>query len=138
VREHYWDKILKYLDGGEQNFVAVCKDSRTSASARGRLFENLVIMASLNPSRQPKLQLDDGKSVILPHISKFLEGSELPQVPEVPMTYIPENENFPAIDFILSFKDFIVAVQVHTSSHRDVLEDFEIMCEEAKRGKEIL
>jgi hypothetical protein len=52
--------------------------------------------------------MGDGKSVTFPATSKFLKGNKLPEVRDAPMAYIPENENFPAIDFILSFKDSIV------------------------------
>jgi hypothetical protein len=132
VREHFWTDLRKYFDEEEQKYVAMIRNPRTHARARGCLFENLVIVASLNPSRTPRLNLDDGTSVAFPIHFEFFQGSKLPELADVPKTYIPANENFRAVDFIWRFKDSVVGVQVHTTQdHRDVLNNFEEMCETA-------
>ena len=45
--------------------------------------------------------------------------------------YVPENSNFPAIDLIWKFGQFVCGVQVHTSKPDNVLEKFTAMCNEA-------
>ena len=45
--------------------------------------------------------------------------------------YIPRNCNFPAIDLIWKHGKSVCGVQVHTSDHHDVLENFRAMCIDA-------
>jgi hypothetical protein len=132
VRDHYWNQLLEYLSDHENDLVKICKAQRTSGIVRGRLFEHLVINASLNPRREPILSLDTG-IVNIPNRSEQFDGNKLPKDNlESTMTYIPKSETFPAVDFVWKIEDTIVGVQVHTSRHRDVVPDFEEMCIEAK------
>jgi hypothetical protein len=55
----------------------------------------------------------------------------LPEVMVKDGMYVPRNCNFSAIDLIWKCGKKVCGVQVHTSDHHDVLENFRAMCVDA-------
>jgi hypothetical protein len=130
VRDFFWADILSYVHRNEAIVLAVCKSTQIAPAVKGRLFEFLVINASLvRPSR---LALENNQVFEIPRHAQRFDGDKLPVVLPVEFaTYIPNNENFPAIDFFWKMGDCIVGVQVHISSHHDVRATFEKLCKHA-------
>jgi hypothetical protein len=129
IREHFWSILVHYLDQHTTEIVVICNMEETTGDVLGRLFEFLVIKRSL--VNKSTLYLEEGEAITIPNILERFDGKALPDVSSDSVTYVPNRQNFPAIDFLWKVKERIIGVQVHTSTHKDVGAKFEKMCKEA-------
>jgi hypothetical protein len=125
---------MKYVIDTEQDNLQRCADQKTTNDVRVRLFEGIVIIRYQNMAKGVKNMLtSEGQSIEMPESNLVTHfGSQaLPSELSQNGLYLPWNCNFPAIDFILKEGRTVWGVQVHVAEHKDELEPFQTMCEDA-------
>jgi hypothetical protein len=125
-RNHHWDDIMAYVEKQERYLLEVCGYSTTTQDVRGRLFESVVIGKIFSTGLD--FTWDERTLTIAPGSVYHLGGSKLPDRVKANVLYVPDNPNFTAIDFFARTGNFVVAFQVHTSSHPNVGRTFLGMC----------
>lgn len=131
-QEFFWDSIVEFVAGNEQELLTVCRNPEVTNDVRGRLFERIVINRC---STKATTSLDWGEGKTQPLkcnlIKRFYTQALPSDLPENGI-YVPFNSNFPAIDFIWKHEEIVIGVQVHVASREDVLSEFKSMCLEAQ------
>lgn len=129
-REHFWSKLMLYVETKERALLNVCRDPATTNKVRGCCFETMVIRRC--SANDVEFQVG-GMSVTVPsgdQEATGFGGNLLPEAPSDGLSF-PFNPNFPAIDFILKVGRYVFAIQVHVNKHNDESSDFAGLCRQA-------
>jgi hypothetical protein len=124
----FWKEIMAFVHKHEQVLLDICANPDLTNDARGQIFEFIVInrcSINANVTFERLLPLKNCNFI------ETFPSKQLPKIMKKNGMYVPENSNFPAIDLIWKFGQFVCGVQVHTSKPDNVLEKFTAMCNEA-------
>ena len=129
-----WGELMKYLEKKEEHLLSVCGDPSTTNDTRGRIFEHIAIRRM--QSNETIVDLDDGVrfSISKDSVTQF-PGVDFPTIfPRIgpAKLMIPNNPNFPAVDWIWVDGSTIYGVQCHVNEHDDVFDDFVAQARKAK------
>jgi hypothetical protein len=126
LRDYFWDSLLHDMNRNVAERIRICKAEGTTGDVLSRLFELSLIQMSL--VQESELRLDQGVVLKVPRTIVRFEGLSLPLISEEAALYVPYKSTFPAIDFVWKIRNYIIGVQVHTSTQDDKTVKFEEMC----------
>lgn len=127
-QDFFWDAIMESIKVKEAVLLEVCKDAETSNDTRGRLFELIVICRCIagNLTLTQSSTLSGFPGLEQCNLVERFPSDKLPKLSQDGL-YVPVNTNFPAIDLVWKLPgNKIWCVQVHVSTHPNVLADLEI------------
>jgi hypothetical protein len=130
-RDYLWDDLMIFVGNEEKSLLNICRSPDTTNDTRDRIFKTIVICRCHVYGIE--IQMDNNKVAVGPGSIRFKENL-LPKLTAFSPDgiQIPSNPNFPAIDLVWKQGSSMFGIQVHVSSHNDVVSSFCGMCREAK------
>jgi hypothetical protein len=128
-RTSLWDEIMKYMGQQEFKLMNLLSSCLFHNDVVGRLIELLVIQRIEAKGMTMKWRRQ--KFVFLPGEFHLFSSQSLPAWPNTNGLWVPENADFPAIDFFVKSDSTVFAFQAHISTHRNVTPKFCAMCKGA-------
>ena len=134
--EILWDNLIEFIDKNEVMLLEISKNTQVRGDVRGRIFELLVIWRLQQNEKQTKTKI---QGLTIPS-HKIVKVQTLPGKSTLPVLdkkknstrmWVPCAPNFAAVDVILELKSQVWGIQIHVSTHKDVLAKFSEMCDNA-------